>query len=103
MDIFRTLDANGSEVITLTDVLQGPDEIKEELMSLCSLDEPQAVFELLDTDGSGAVDIQEFCDGIMRVHVDKPTELLRLMRQCSHILIYSKKIHAAIESRYSML
>mmetsp|Transcript_48211 Transcript_48211/g.134343 ORF Transcript_48211/g.134343 Transcript_48211/m.134343 type:complete len:84 (+) Transcript_48211:2-253(+) len=41
---------------------------------------------MLDFDGSGAIDIDEFVDGIMRTQQDKPTELILLLKQSKAIL-----------------
>mmetsp|Transcript_77107 Transcript_77107/g.200898 ORF Transcript_77107/g.200898 Transcript_77107/m.200898 type:complete len:106 (-) Transcript_77107:49-366(-) len=41
---------------------------------------------MLDFDGSGAIDIDEFVDGIMRSQQDKPTELVLLLKLSNAIL-----------------
>lgn len=42
---------------------------------------------MLDYDGGGSLDTDEFCEGVLRASTsEKPLELTRLVKQCSDIL-----------------
>mmetsp|Transcript_121643 Transcript_121643/g.271734 ORF Transcript_121643/g.271734 Transcript_121643/m.271734 type:complete len:101 (+) Transcript_121643:2-304(+) len=45
---------------------------------------------MLDYDNSGSIEIDEFCDGILKSQAEKPIELLCLLRQCGDILQTSR-------------
>jgi hypothetical protein len=96
MDLFYTMDTDDSKELELDELLSAPSNVKDQLLRICNMDDLREVFEMLDYDHSGAVDIQEFCDGIMRRQADKPAELLRLVKQCSDILQLCKIIYAAV-------
>jgi len=51
------------------------------------MDDMGELFGLLDYDGGGELDIEEFCDGLLHAGTSgKPMELFVIMKQCSKIL-----------------
>jgi hypothetical protein len=104
MRMFHTLDRNVQDELTLEDLVNAPEQVKDELCRICRMDQVNEIFEMLDWDDSGGVDIQEFCDGIMQVQGSKASELLRLTKQCSSVLAYCKSIHTTLnETRKDLL
>merc|ERR1711971_333592 len=68
------------------------DDVKERLEEIAKMEDAEALFKMLDYDGSGSLHIDEFCEGILKAQADKPLELLCLMRQCSEIL-HKSRVH----------
>eukprot|EP00928_Gymnodinium_smaydae_P013271 TRINITY_DN14858_c1_g2_i1.p1 TRINITY_DN14858_c1_g2~~TRINITY_DN14858_c1_g2_i1.p1 ORF type:complete len:558 (+),score=127.05 TRINITY_DN14858_c1_g2_i1:42-1715(+) len=81
--MFREIDAHGRGSLTMADLEEAPKELIEQLSQAADAEGVKAIFEAIDLDGGGTVDIDEFCDGIMRAQSDKPIELIRIMHQCS--------------------
>lgn len=71
-EIFHSIDIDGSGMINLkelkTFLSDSSLELQEYLAALeLDADDARALFKLLDGDGSGEIDIQEFCDGCLRL------------------------------------
>eukprot|EP00929_Paragymnodinium_shiwhaense_P037550 TRINITY_DN19990_c0_g1_i12.p1 TRINITY_DN19990_c0_g1~~TRINITY_DN19990_c0_g1_i12.p1 ORF type:complete len:377 (-),score=50.25 TRINITY_DN19990_c0_g1_i12:163-1293(-) len=64
--MFAALDEDGSEEITLAELLDAPVELKEQLVLFTGSDNPAEIFFLLDADDSGTLMIDEFMGGLMR-------------------------------------
>ena len=66
--------------------MNAPDELKEQLQQIAKMEDCEELFHTLDYDNSGSIDVEEFCDGVLKASQDnKPLELLRLARQCTAI------------------
>lgn len=51
------------------------------------MEDIDGLFQMLDYDGGGSLDTEEFCEGVLRASTsEKPLELTRLVKQCSDIL-----------------
>merc|ERR1712093_856131 len=62
-------------------------------MQCLKADNLMELFELLDEDGSGQVDIEEFCDGITKLAVsEQPMEFVRIMKQVAIVRRESKSL-----------
>merc|ERR1719414_835020 len=84
--MFEALDADESGQLELDELLNAPDEIKEQLQKISRLEDCEELFHMLDYDGSGTLEVDEFCEGVLKAGQDnKPLELLRLVRQCTGI------------------
>merc|ERR1712137_1358650 len=80
--MFLDLDADGSGDITLVEIQAAPPETIEALQQISNMDEVAELFHVLDHDGNGALQIEEFCDGLLKAqNENKPMELLRIMQQ----------------------
>jgi hypothetical protein len=66
-ELFHRMDADGSGEITLDELGDVDDEVKEELLYVVKADEILDLFNMLDCDGGGTLDIDEFCTGITRM------------------------------------
>jgi len=88
--LFLALDGDGSGDLTLEELLEAPKELKDQLEEVARMEDCQALFKMLDYDNSGSIEIDEFCDGILKSQAEKPIELLCLLRQCGDILQTSR-------------
>merc|ERR1712008_592193 len=77
-DMFRKMDKDGDGTLTLRELERAPKKIKEDLEQyLQQSDSLIELFEMIDVDESGEVDIEEFCDGIAKlVNSEAPIELV---------------------------
>jgi len=85
-NIFLALDTSGDGEVDIEEVFNAPPEIKDAIQHIVGLEELEEVFNLIDYDGSGGIDIAEFVDGIMRSQAEKPPELFVLIKQNKMIL-----------------
>jgi len=91
--MFIDLDEDESGALTLDEINAAPEAIREELQEIAGTDDITALFEMLDYDGGGSIDTNEFCEGVIRAtNSDKPVELGRLVKQCSDILSNSRRL-----------
>jgi len=82
--MFNAIDENGDNSLTREELLRAPVEIKLELQDYLDSghESLMELFNLLDVDDSGEVDIDEFCDGIAQLlNSEAPVELIRVMKQ----------------------
>merc|ERR1740138_952875 len=87
--LLETLDTDGSGDVVLEELLSAPREIQDQITHLCDLPTLalEEVFRMLDVDGSGALDIEEFVHGIVHSQQpDKPSELLLLVQMSRAML-----------------
>ncbi|CAK0885015.1 unnamed protein product [Prorocentrum cordatum] len=96
--LFLALDISGDGEVDLSEIFNAPSEIQEAMKHIVGLDELEEVFRLLDYDGSGLIDIEEFVEGIMRSQSDKPSELAVLVKQGRAILNRLKGISDQVGS-----
>merc|ERR1712032_763285 len=83
-DLFKALDANGDGTVTLEELEDSPAELKQKLEEFMQADSVAELFEMVDVDDSGEVDIDEFCDGIARVvTANTSVENIRMLKQMS--------------------
>merc|ERR550539_498278 len=80
------LDLDGSGELDLEELQGASEEIEAQLQRICNMDDVEEIFKSLDYDESGNVDIDEFCQGLLKASSDKPGELIRIMKQCAEIL-----------------
>ncbi|CAE8670299.1 unnamed protein product [Polarella glacialis] len=90
--LFEALDEDGSGELTMEEINDGPEAVREQLIEIAGTDDIQALFDMLDYDGGGTVETDEFCEGVIKaLSSDKPMELGRLVKQCSDILKNSRE------------
>merc|ERR1712032_1588443 len=81
-DMFEKLDLDSSGLLTLHELMLAPDNVKEELAKCLDSDGLTELWEILDVNGDGQVDINEFCDGIVKLSLsNQPLDLMRIMKQ----------------------
>ena len=80
-DLFLAMDADKSGLIDISEVLKAPAEVQEELAKVMEMDDFVELFEILDVDSNGTLDVQEYVDGITKlVTSDTPLEQLRMQK-----------------------
>lgn len=85
--MFLELDSDGSGELTLEELKGAPEEVREQLKEVAGTEDIEGLFQMLDYDGGGSLDTDEFCEGVLRASTsEKPLELTRLVKQCSDIL-----------------
>merc|ERR1719506_503590 len=81
-EMFAELDADGSGELDLDELLNAPDELKDELGRFVDTEDMKELFELIDADGGGAIDVDEFIDGIYKVvSSDEPRSNIQARKQ----------------------
>merc|ERR1712008_11576 len=66
--MFHKLDKDVDGTITLMELERAPERVKQELEQyLHQSDSLSDLFEIIDVDESGEVDIDEFCDGVAKL------------------------------------
>jgi len=81
-NIFHRVDIDGSGLVTSCEFLKLSDEDLHEVITLSGINEPAKLFQMIDLDDSGGLDIDEFCEGLWHIMVDKvPMETRRLERR----------------------
>merc|ERR1719464_400842 len=93
-EMFKRLDEDGGGTVTLDEIANADNALKEELLEIIQSDNIVEVFEVLDVDGSGELNIQEFLDGVMlAVTSDTPMEYVRMQKQ----LLYLREKTGVVE------
>ena len=98
--LFKEMDADGDGLCDLHEVLTAPPEIQQELGKVMGTDNLVELFEILDIDGSGSLDLDEFVDGISKlVCNDQPMDQIRMQKNMNilrndmkEVLYYVKEV-----------
>jgi hypothetical protein len=79
--MFTQIDHDNSGFVSLEELQEASDELKEELGRLLNVDSFVDLFYVLDEEGMGKVNIDDFCHGILRMSTSSnPVELTRLLK-----------------------
>jgi len=90
--MFHELDEDGSGDLSLSEIRSAPEHLRAELQELAGSEDIEQLFMMLDYDGGGAVDADEFCEGVFKAASSDRTsmELGRITKQCNLILANSR-------------
>merc|ERR1719266_1277378 len=94
------MDEDGSGQLDMAELRGASDEIRSQLQRICNMEDVEEIFKSLDYDESGSVDIDEFCQGLLKATSDKPGELIRIMKQCAEILKNTRESAAILTKHY---
>ncbi|CAK0828754.1 unnamed protein product [Prorocentrum cordatum] len=84
--MFEEMDEDGSGTLTLDELEDAPDYLKEELSKCLDTESLIELWEILDNHCMGEVSIEEFCEGITKVATSaQPMEFTRIMKQLSFL------------------
>ncbi|CAJ1377552.1 unnamed protein product [Effrenium voratum] len=99
--MFHELDEDGSGDLSLDEIRTAPEHLRLELKELAGNADIEELFVMLDYDGGGAVDSDEFCEGVFKAaSCDKESmELSRLTKQCSLVLGNSRSLLTAVSGQ----
>merc|ERR1719410_1629304 len=98
--MFQEMDEDGSGELDIFELRGASDEIKSQLQRICNMEDVEEIFKSLDYDESGAVDIDEFCQGLLKATSDRPGELVRIMKQCAEILKNTRHVASILSLEY---
>eukprot|EP00929_Paragymnodinium_shiwhaense_P077264 TRINITY_DN3978_c2_g1_i1.p1 TRINITY_DN3978_c2_g1~~TRINITY_DN3978_c2_g1_i1.p1 ORF type:complete len:784 (-),score=150.82 TRINITY_DN3978_c2_g1_i1:81-2432(-) len=85
-EMFIRLDADSSGEIDREEIKNATGEDAALLNDFMSISSPLEVFDALDVDGSGCLDIDEFCEGLYHASVSKaPIEIKRMERKLDSV------------------
>ena len=80
-NLFHELDPDGNGWVTFQEIQNASTELKNELSSFVQADDLVEIFQLLDEDRSGRLNIDEFVASLLRIVTsDVPIEFLRIMK-----------------------
>jgi len=83
-ELFMGLDKDKDKRITRDEIEEAPAALKHQLEVFLKADSVEELFQMIDVDDSGEVDIGEFCDSIAKVVTsDTPAEIIRILKQLS--------------------
>mmetsp|Transcript_35204 Transcript_35204/g.79436 ORF Transcript_35204/g.79436 Transcript_35204/m.79436 type:complete len:547 (-) Transcript_35204:18-1658(-) len=94
-EIFVQMDADKSGKLTLEELTTAPEALKKEFAELVEIEDFEMLFQLLDYEGRGAVNIREFCDGIDKICRGK-LEMFSLMFQGHSIMKKQSEILSVV-------
>merc|ERR1712186_48015 len=98
---FREMDEDGSGLLDMHELRGASEEIKAQLQRICNMEDVEEIFKSLDYDESGAVDIDEFCEGMLKATSERPGELVRILKQCTEILQNARESAAILNKAAS--
>merc|ERR1719172_469579 len=82
--LFHELDPDGNGKITFEEILEASSELKDELASIVQAEDFVEIFQLLDDDRSGSLDIDEFIQSVTHITSSELSiENVRIMKQLS--------------------
>eukprot|EP00930_Biecheleria_cincta_P009259 TRINITY_DN11096_c0_g2_i1.p1 TRINITY_DN11096_c0_g2~~TRINITY_DN11096_c0_g2_i1.p1 ORF type:complete len:603 (+),score=96.32 TRINITY_DN11096_c0_g2_i1:34-1842(+) len=80
-EMFHRVDDDGSGELSKEELTMASSEDKAFIFSCTDVEDPLEFFDMIDVDRTGAVDIDEFCDGVWQAVVSKaPIEVRRMER-----------------------
>lgn len=95
--MFRELDKDGNGTVTMQELQQAPEKLRQKLEQVMKADSLAELFEMVDVDESGECDIDEFCDGVAKlINSDTPVESLRILKQLALLRRNIRELHTAI-------
>jgi len=91
-NMFKRFDADDTGYVDISKVLHAPPEDLAYFLEYSKSVDPVTVFHHLDTDGSGSLDINEFCEGLHTALLSKnPIELTAIHKRVETILNNSNR------------
>eukprot|EP00929_Paragymnodinium_shiwhaense_P048072 TRINITY_DN24361_c0_g1_i2.p1 TRINITY_DN24361_c0_g1~~TRINITY_DN24361_c0_g1_i2.p1 ORF type:complete len:412 (-),score=73.39 TRINITY_DN24361_c0_g1_i2:175-1410(-) len=84
--LFHELDEDKSGLLTKQEMGNCDEDMKEELLQYLATDDFEDIFDILDEDGSGEINIDEFCECISKLaSEDSPLEFTKIIRQLESV------------------
>eukprot|EP00929_Paragymnodinium_shiwhaense_P017855 TRINITY_DN12766_c0_g3_i1.p1 TRINITY_DN12766_c0_g3~~TRINITY_DN12766_c0_g3_i1.p1 ORF type:complete len:624 (-),score=142.28 TRINITY_DN12766_c0_g3_i1:100-1971(-) len=65
-DMFQLIDADGSGQVSLEELIEAPEELKNRLKEITGSGSPVEIFQLIDEDESNSLMVDEFLDGLLK-------------------------------------
>jgi hypothetical protein len=98
--MFTALDADGSGDLCIEEIANAPMELKHELSKCVKVEDLEELFELIDSDESGSIDLDEFVDGLSKIVAsDMPLEALRTRKSFQKVARQINDLHENFEQQ----
>eukprot|EP00931_Biecheleriopsis_adriatica_P047453 TRINITY_DN27358_c0_g1_i1.p1 TRINITY_DN27358_c0_g1~~TRINITY_DN27358_c0_g1_i1.p1 ORF type:complete len:624 (-),score=124.17 TRINITY_DN27358_c0_g1_i1:10-1881(-) len=96
-EMFHRIDEDGSGELTKDELTEASDADKAFIFSCTDIEDPLEFFDMVDVDKTGAVDIDEFCEGIWQAVVSKaPIEVRRMEKVINSV---RKEVKACLKAQ----
>eukprot|EP00929_Paragymnodinium_shiwhaense_P045440 TRINITY_DN23217_c0_g1_i1.p1 TRINITY_DN23217_c0_g1~~TRINITY_DN23217_c0_g1_i1.p1 ORF type:complete len:615 (-),score=101.65 TRINITY_DN23217_c0_g1_i1:434-2278(-) len=107
-EMFDAIDADGSGEVSLEELEEAPDELKQSLMKLVGTSDwsPIEIFHLIDEDGSGSLAVDELLNGLLRCSKESAVQKIqmgRLLRQVHQLAKTQHDVNEVYRSSVSGL
>jgi len=82
--LYEDLDENKDGRVTLDEIREASDDLKNQLKDSLQADSVEELFQMIDADEDGKVDVGEFCESIAKVVTsDTSADTIRILKQLS--------------------
>lgn len=98
---FIELDADESGTLSLTEMIEAHPDVKDILNKVMNMHDIEDIFQCLDFDGSGHIEIEEFVQGLLEAQRGKSLEIHCLQRQCSHLVNSIRDLQTKVDNMSS--
>jgi Ca2+-binding EF-hand superfamily protein len=93
--MFIALDEDGSGSLDYEELINAPEDVKMELSKCVPSDDLGELFEMIDIDGGGEIDVGEFIAGLSQIALSN--QPMDEIRQKKMIEVMKKEIHGLVE------
>merc|ERR1719261_2200679 len=93
--MFLALDSDGSGTLDLEEVVNAPEEVKDELAKCVPSDDLGELFEMIDVDGGGEIDVEEFINGLSQIALSN--QPMDEIRQKTMIKMMKREVGTLVE------
>lgn len=103
-DVFLHLDSDGNRALTWEEFSRCDPKVKSIIEASVGEIQLLHLFDYLDTDGSGQVSLDEFCNGLIKLSVAKmPIELLQMQTMLNKFQRLNDVLHADLRTIINQL
>eukprot|EP00930_Biecheleria_cincta_P028971 TRINITY_DN20164_c0_g1_i1.p1 TRINITY_DN20164_c0_g1~~TRINITY_DN20164_c0_g1_i1.p1 ORF type:complete len:564 (-),score=86.41 TRINITY_DN20164_c0_g1_i1:21-1481(-) len=97
--MFYEMDEDGNGTLTFEELQRCGDDLQDELMMNMKAESLEELFDMIDVDGSGEVEIDEFCIGVSKIaSSDQPVEFIRILKQLHGLSLAVEKQNRCVDS-----
>merc|ERR1719171_3301931 len=97
-DAFALMDKDGSNSLSKEEFDCCSEDVRRLIEKTVGKGDVEDLFEFLDQDGTGEVDIDEFCEGIVRLAVaETPIEMIQIRSAINHIKAQCLQSHQELK------
>merc|ERR1719171_2101895 len=101
-DAFALMDKDGSNSLSKEEFDCCSEDVRRLIEKTVGKGDVEDLFEFLDQDGTGEVDIDEFCEGIMRLAVAETSiEIIQIRSAINHLKAQSHTRHSELKGMMS--
>merc|ERR1712032_1698416 len=92
-------DMDKSGTLEFSELKRAPDDVQDVLHDVAGTandHELHVIFDALDVDNTGQIDISEFCEGLIMIQEGNPIEIMCIQKHCREMLRLTKNIQASL-------